>query len=182
MRQMDITAKRGILQELLNNHSFRSRDFDRCYEASLLHDGGRINMYGETVFTGRTYSERVKPFVSLIAAHYGHGTPDAFFATGLESQDLDIRRRATYVILEGTPSSSKTALQARILFAAFLSGGGGSRTLKGACPRSWVLSSGGRRVRFSTSRLFRSRRTSRHTAAVCLWSLWLTPQPSLSAF
>lgn len=133
MRQLDMSAKRGILQELLNNHSFRSQDFDRCYEASLLHDGGRMGLYGESVFTGRTYSERVKPFVSLIAAHYGHDTPDAFFATGLESQDPDIRRRATYVILEGTPSSSKTALQARVLFTAFLSGGN-LPSLKGGLP------------------------------------------------
>ena len=59
MRQLDMGAKRGILQELLNNQSFRSRDFDRCYEASLLHDSGRMGLYGESVFTGRTYNERV---------------------------------------------------------------------------------------------------------------------------
>ena len=58
--------------------------------------------------------------MSLIAAHYGHG---------LEGQDPDIRRRATYVILEGAPSSSKTALKARVLFAAFLSGGNLARRL-----------------------------------------------------
>ena len=76
MRQLDASAKRAILQELLNNHLFRGRDFDRCYEASLFHDGGRVGMYGETVVTGLTYSERVRPFVSLIAPHYGYGTPE----------------------------------------------------------------------------------------------------------
>ena len=71
--------------------------------------------------------------MSLIAAHYGHDAPGAFFATGLEGQDPDIRRRATYVILEGAPSSSKTALKARVLFAAFLSGGN-LPSIKGGLP------------------------------------------------
>ena len=61
MRRLGMGAKRGILQELLNNHSFRSQGFGRCYEASLSHDGGRMGLYGGSVFAGRTHSEALNP-------------------------------------------------------------------------------------------------------------------------